>query len=44
MFWAWILAIVVVAAIATAVVYVRRPDALNRAATAGPELVVEDAR
>jgi hypothetical protein len=26
------------------VVYVRRPDALNRAATAGPELVVEDAR
>jgi len=43
-FWAWILAIVVVAAIATAIVYVRRPDALNRAATAGPELVVEDAR
>ena len=43
-FWAWILAIVVVSAIATAIVYVRRPDALNRAATAGPELVVENAR
>jgi amino acid transporter len=51
-FWAWILGIVVVSAIAiaiaiaiaTATVYVRRPDALNRAATAGPELVVADAR
>lgn len=43
-FWAWILGIVVVSAIATAIVYVRRPDALNRAATAGPELVVADAR
>jgi glycerol uptake facilitator-like aquaporin len=43
-FWAWILGIVVVSAIATAIVYVRRPDALDRAATAGPELVVENAR
>jgi amino acid transporter len=43
-FWAWILGIVAVSAIATAIVYVRRPDALNRAATAGPELVLEDAR
>jgi len=43
-FWAWILGIVVVSAIATAIVYVRRPDALSRAGTAGPELVLEDAR
>jgi amino acid transporter len=43
-FWAWILGIAAVSAIATAIVHVRRPDALNRAATAGPELVMEDAR
>ena len=43
-FWAWILGIVAVAAVATAFVYVRRPGALDRAGTAGPELVVEDAR
>ena len=43
-FWAWILGIVAVSAIATAIVYVRRPDALHRAATAGPELVMENAR
>jgi amino acid transporter len=43
-FWAWILGIVAVAAVATFIVYVRRPGALDRAGTAGPELVVEDAR
>jgi amino acid transporter len=43
-FWAWILGIVVISAIATAIVYVRRPDALSRTATAGPEFVTEDAR
>jgi amino acid transporter len=43
-FWAWILAIVVVAVLATAIVYVRRPAALQRAATAGPEYITEDAR
>jgi amino acid transporter len=40
-FWAWILGIVLVSAVATAVVYVRRPDALQRAGTAGPEYVAE---
>ena len=43
-FWAWILAIVVVAVAATAIVYVRRPAALQRAATAGPEYITQDAR
>ena len=43
-FWAWILGIVALSAIATAIVYVRRPDALSRAGTTGPELVIEDAR
>ena len=43
-FWAWILAIVAVSAVATAVVYARRPAALQRAATAGPEYITEDAR
>ena len=42
-FWAWILAIVLVAAVATAIVYVRRPAALQRAGTEGPEYVMEDA-
>ena len=40
-FWAWILGIVLVSAIATAIVYVRRPDALERAGKVGPEYVVE---
>jgi amino acid transporter len=40
-FWAWILGIVLVSAAATAIVYVRRPDALQRAGTAGPEYVAE---
>jgi amino acid transporter len=40
-FWAWILGIVLVSAIATAIVYVRRPDALERAGTIGPEYVPE---
>jgi hypothetical protein len=35
---------VALSAIATAIVYVRRPDALERAGAAGPELVMEDAR
>lgn len=42
-FWAWIPGIVAVSAIATAIAYVQRPDALHRAATAGPEFV-EDSR
>jgi amino acid transporter len=44
-YWAWILGIVLVAVIATAIAYVRRRSALDRAATAGPELLLaEDAR
>jgi amino acid transporter len=45
-YWAWILAIVVVALVATAIAYFRRRSALDRAATTGPELVLadEDAR
>jgi amino acid transporter len=39
-YWAWILAIVVIAALATAFTYVRRRSALERAATEGPELVL----
>ncbi len=42
-FWAWILGIVAVSAIATAIAYVQRPDALRRAGTEGPEFV-EDSR
>ena len=41
-FWAWILAIVLVSVAATAIVYARRPAALQRAATEGPEYVVAD--
>jgi hypothetical protein len=40
-FWAWILGIVLVSAAATTIVYVRRPGALQRAGTAGPEYVAE---
>jgi amino acid transporter len=40
-FWAWILAIVVLAAVGTAMVYTRRPDALKRASTEGPEFIVD---
>ena len=40
-FWAWILGIVVVAAAAAAMVWVRRPDAIGRAAWIGPEFVEE---
>ena len=43
MFWAWIPGIVLVAAVATAVVYTRRPGALQRAVTSGPEYIVPDA-
>jgi amino acid transporter len=42
-FWAWILAIVLVAAVATAIVYLRRPGALQRAVASGPEYIVPDA-
>jgi amino acid transporter len=42
-FWTWILGIVLVAAVATAIVYLRRPGALQQAVTAGPEYIVEDA-
>jgi amino acid transporter len=41
-YWAWILAIVLIAVIATVIVYVRRRSALDRAATEGPELVLAD--
>jgi len=40
-YWAWILAIVVIAAVATVAVYIRRRSALDRAATEGPELVLD---
>jgi hypothetical protein len=43
-FWAWILGIAGVSAVATAIIYFRRPAALQKAATAGPEYIVEDAR
>jgi len=39
-YWAWILAIAAIAVIATAIVYVRRRSALDRAATEGPELIL----
>ncbi len=42
-FWAWILGIVLVAAVATAIVYLRRPGALQHAVTAGPEYIEADA-
>lgn len=41
-YWKWILAIVVIAAVGTAVVYARRPDAIRLAGTIGPEFVQED--
>jgi len=41
-FWAWIPGIVLVAAVATAIVYLRRPGALQRVAS-GPEYIVPDA-
>jgi hypothetical protein len=40
-YWAWILAIVLIAAVATVAVYIRRRSALDRAATEGPELVLD---
>jgi amino acid transporter len=40
-YWAWILAIVAIAVVATAIAYVRRRPALDRAATEGPELVLD---
>lgn len=40
-YWAWILGIVVLSAIATAVVYLRRPADLKQAGTVGPEFVPE---
>jgi amino acid transporter len=42
-FWAWILGIVLVAAVATVIVYVRRPGALQKAVASGPEYIVADA-
>jgi hypothetical protein len=42
-FWAWILGIVLVAAVATAIVYMRRPGALQKAVTSGPEYIVPEA-
>jgi hypothetical protein len=41
-YWKWILAIVVIAAVGTAAVYARRPDAIKLAGTIGPEFVQED--
>ena len=43
LFWAWILAIVVVSVAATAVVSVRRPAALAQAGRIGPEFVLDEA-
>jgi amino acid transporter len=45
-FWVWILGIVVISVIGTVIAYVWARSALDRAATAGPELVLadEDAR
>jgi amino acid transporter len=40
-YWAWILAIVVIAVAATAGVSLRKPGALERAGTVGPEFVPE---
>ena len=42
-FWAWILGIVLVAAVATVIVYLRRPGALQKAVTSGPEYIVPEA-
>jgi amino acid transporter len=39
LFWAWILAIVVLAAAGTAIAYLRRPAALKQAGSLGPEFV-----
>ena len=41
-YWAWILAIVLIAVVATAGVYLRKPEALERAGTVGPEFVPAD--
>jgi len=35
-YWVWILAIVLIAAVGTAIVYLRRPDALRLAGSLGP--------
>lgn len=40
-YWAWILGIVMLSAVATAVVYLRRPADLKLAGTVGPEFVPE---
>ena len=42
-FWAWIPGIVLVAAVATAIIYTRRPGALQRAVASGPEYIVPEA-
>ena len=42
-FWAWIPGIVLVAAVATAIIYLRRPGALQKAVTSGPEYIVPEA-
>jgi len=39
----WILAIVLIAAVGTAIVYIRRPDAIRLAGSLGPEFLREDA-
>jgi amino acid transporter len=41
-FWVWILAIVVISAVATGIVYAGRPEALKRASTEGPEFVLDE--
>jgi hypothetical protein len=41
-YWKWILAIVVIAAAGTAIVYARRPEAIRRAGLIGPEFVQYD--
>lgn len=41
-YWVWILAIVLIAAAGTAIVYFRRPDAIKLAGSVGPEYLQED--
>lgn len=43
LYWAWILGIVVLSALATVLVYLRRPENLRLAGTIGPEFVPEAA-
>ncbi len=41
-YWVWILAIVLIAAAGTAIVYLRRPEVIRLAGSLGPEFLPED--